>query len=297
MTAWPPALAPTFAASRIGPRIRRLPHWSPAFAAPLANSGVAFLKIGSPPYIPQLKNGLFCCIKSIFHALNILDMKPITATLKAFLVMIFLTSLTFLSFRLAAQTPQPSNQMTQPSQSTAQDSTQLYIDVHHLGAGKVTASAVAAAHQKDLAVEKKYNVRFIKYWVDVDKGDVYCLSSASDPAAIRATHAEAHGLPPDDIYKVTAGQEAMISGNNNLYLDIHELGPGNVTAAAVAAAHQKDLAVQKKYGVNFINYWVDEKNGIVMCLSQAPDSTAVINTHREAHGLLPVAVVKVEQGQ
>jgi hypothetical protein len=189
-----------------------------------------------------------------------------------------------------------SRSMAQTTQ-TGSDSSHLYIDVHHLGAGKVTAAAVAAAHQKDLAVEKKYNVSFIKYWVDESKGDVYCLSSANDPQSIRATHAAAHGLLPDDIYKVSEGQEAMIKGNNNLYLDIHELGPGNVTAAAVAAAHQKDLAVEHKYGVNFINYWVDEKNGTVLCLSQAPDSTAVINTHKEAHGLIPVSVVKVEQGQ
>jgi hypothetical protein len=183
------------------------------------------------------------------------------------------------------------------AQTSLQDSSHLYIDVHHLGPGKVTAAAVAAAHQKDLAVEKKYNVTFIKYWVDVDKGDVYCLSSAADPQSIRSTHAEAHGLLPDEIFKVSEGQQAILKGNNNLYLDIHELGPGNVTAAAVAAAHQKDLAVQQKYGVNFINYWVDEKNGTVLCLSQAPDSNAVINTHREAHGLIPVSVVKVEQGQ
>ena len=194
--------------------------------------------------------------------------------------------LAFLAVRSTAQTTQ-----------MGPDTSHLYIDVHHLGAGKVTAAGVAAAHQKDLAVEKKYNVSFIKYWVDEGKGDVYCLSSANDPQSIRATHAEAHGLLPDDIYKVSEGQEAMIKGNNNLYLDIHELGPGNVTAAAVAAAHQKDLAVEHKYGVNFINYWVDEKNGTVLCLSQAPDSTAVINTHKEAHGLIPVSVVKVQQGQ
>jgi hypothetical protein len=85
--------------------------------------------------------------------------------------------------------------------------------------------------------------------------------------------------------------------STHLYIDVHHLGAGKVTAAAVAAAHQKDLAVESKYGVNFINYWVDEKNGTVLCLSQAPDSTAIINTHREAHGLIPVSVVKVEQGQ
>jgi hypothetical protein len=53
--------------------------------------------------------------------------------------------------------------------------THLFIDVHHLGAGKVTAEAVADAHAKDLAVQKKYGTQFIKYWVDEKAGDVYCL--------------------------------------------------------------------------------------------------------------------------
>ena len=172
-----------------------------------------------------------------------------------------------------------------------------YIDVHHFGAGKVTTKDVEAAHQKDLAVEKKYQVTILKYWFDEAKGDVYCLSSSENTESIRKTHAEAHGLLPDEFYKVSEGQEAVMKGKNNLYLDIHELGAGKVTAADVAGAHQKDLAVQEKYGVNLINYWVDEKKGTVLCLAQAPDSTALINTHKEAHGLIPLRVAKVKQGQ
>ncbi|MBN9383814.1 MAG: DUF4242 domain-containing protein [Chitinophagaceae bacterium] len=172
-----------------------------------------------------------------------------------------------------------------------------YIDVHHLGAGKVTAAAVADAHAKDLATEKKYGVEFIKYWVDEKDGDVYCLSSAPDTQSIRKTHGEAHGLLPDDIYMVKAGKESPIQEGKDFYLDVHELGAGKVTAKDVAGAHEKDLAVQSKYGVNFINYWVDEKDGRVVCLSQAPDSSAVINTHKEAHGLVPVYIEKVKQGQ
>ena len=52
-----------------------------------------------------------------------------------------------------------------------------------------------------------------------------------------------------------------------------------------------------KYGVNFIDYWVDEKEGVVVCLAQAKDSTDIIKTHKEAHGLLPVYIQKVQQGQ
>lgn len=173
----------------------------------------------------------------------------------------------------------------------------LFIDVHDLQPGKVTFADVMAAHQKDLATEVKYGVHFIKFWVDEQKGKVYCLSSAKDSQSITQTHAEAHGLLPAAIFKVTDGGSANIIDGKQFFIDVHNLGAGKVTAAAVAEAHSKDLAVQKKYGVNFINYWIDEKAGTIFCLSQAPDSTAVIRTHKEAHGLIPGAVMKVKQGE
>jgi hypothetical protein len=206
--------------------------------------------------------------------------------MKFFLVLIFLASCSF-NAHICAQTGSADTTATKD----------LYIDVHQLEPGKVTYEAVAQAHAKDLAVEGKYGVHFLKYWVDEDKGLVYCLSSSADSASIRKTHAEAHGLLPAHTYLVTDGAAAALKGQQNLYLDIHYLGAGKVTAKDVAAAHKKDLAVQQKYGVNFINYWVNEKEGTVMCLSQAKDSTSVISTHREAHGLLPAAVMKVKQGE
>lgn len=119
----------------------------------------------------------------------------------------------------------------------------LYIDVHQLTPGKVKFEDVAAAHLKDLAVEKKYDVHFINYWVDEEQGLVYCLSSGGDSSSTRKTHAEAHGLLPSNIFEVTEGSAAALTGDKKLFLDIHKLGAGNVTAAAVADAHKKDLAV------------------------------------------------------
>jgi hypothetical protein len=174
--------------------------------------------------------------------------------------------------------------------------THLYIDVHYLEPGKVTYTAVADAHKKDLAVEDKYGVKFIKFWVDEAGGKVYCLSSAPDSDAIIKTHGEAHGLLPGSVYLVTDGAEASADPSQDFYLDVHKMGPGKVTAAAVADAHKKDLAVQKKYGVNFVDYWVNEQDGVVLCLSQAGDSTSVLKTHKEAHGLMPEYIVKVKQG-
>src|ERR1044071_5407476 len=70
----------------------------------------------------------------------------------------------------------------------------LFIDVHDLPPGKVSFADVMAAHQKDLATENKYDVSFLKFWIDEQKGKVYCLSSAKDSQAVVKTHAEAHGL-------------------------------------------------------------------------------------------------------
>src|ERR1700733_13515937 len=94
----------------------------------------------------------------------------------------------FMAIVLAAFSTISLSASAQKNKKDTTEATKLYIDVHHLGPGKVTYEAVAAAHAKDLATEGKYGVRFLKYWVDEDKGDVYCLSSTSDSAGIRKTH-------------------------------------------------------------------------------------------------------------
>lgn len=205
-------------------------------------------------------------------------------------------SFTFIAFSIISIQLSAQTNSTKTSFQTSQGE-HLYIDVHQLQPGKVTQEDVAKAHEKDLAVEEKYGVHFLKYWINEDKGLVYCLSSSKDSESIRKTHAESHGLLPDYIYPVTEGTAATLKGQNDFFLDVHYLGEGKVAARDVAEAHKKDLAVEGKYGVNFINYWVDEKKGIVMCLSQAKDSMSVIKTHKEAHGLLPAYVLKVKQGE
>jgi phenolic acid decarboxylase len=172
-----------------------------------------------------------------------------------------------------------------------------YIDVHEIESGSVSFEDVAAAHEKDLATQDKHDVSFVKYWVNEEQGKVYCLSRAKDKESIKNAHQEAHGLVPSMVYKMTHGEEEAMSGDKQLFIDIHDLGPGEVTAEGVAEAHEKDLAVQDKHGVNFINYWVDEEKGVVMCLSEANDSTDVKNAHAEAHGLVPAQIMLVKQGE
>src|SRR5881398_708659 len=65
---------------------------------------------------------------------------------------------------------------------------------------------------------------------------------------------------------------AKPAAENTLFIDEHDLQPGQVKFSDVQAAHLKDLAIQAKFGVDFKRFWVDEKNGKVYCLSSAKDS-------------------------
>jgi hypothetical protein len=82
----------------------------------------------------------------------------------------------------------------------------LYLDVHHLGAGKVSPEAVAAAHAKDLAAQGKHGVRYLNYWFDAATGTVRCLIEAPSAQAALDVHREAHGLMPESISEVSEGR-------------------------------------------------------------------------------------------
>lgn len=81
----------------------------------------------------------------------------------------------------------------------------------------------------------------------------------------------------------------------SLFLDVHELA-GAVSAEDVAKAHMADLQTQGKYGVNYLRYWVDEGQGKIFCLVDAPSADAAATVHREAHGLVADQIHDVVEG-
>jgi hypothetical protein len=80
-----------------------------------------------------------------------------------------------------------------------------------------------------------------------------------------------------------------------LYMDVHNLD-GGVKADDVAQAHQADLKTQDRYGVNYLRYWVDEREGKIFCLVDAPNEEAANTVHREAHGLVADSIYPVMEG-
>jgi hypothetical protein len=80
----------------------------------------------------------------------------------------------------------------------------LYLDIHHKVNG-LTEEALAGAHRKDLEVQEKYGVKYLRYWYDEGTGKVFCLVEAPSKEAAAAVHREAHGLVADEIIEVKEG--------------------------------------------------------------------------------------------
>lgn len=81
-----------------------------------------------------------------------------------------------------------------------------------------------------------------------------------------------------------------------LFMDMHKKAPEGTKAADVASAHMADLKTQEKYGVKYISYWFDEKDGKIFCLVEAPNAETAERVHREAHGLTADEIYPVVEG-
>lgn len=79
-----------------------------------------------------------------------------------------------------------------------------------------------------------------------------------------------------------------------LYMDTHTI-EGGVSVSDVAVAHAKDLETQAPHGVEYLRYWVDEANGKIFCLVDAPSAEAANAVHREAHGLVAQQIFEVTE--
>jgi hypothetical protein len=80
----------------------------------------------------------------------------------------------------------------------------LYMDVHTIDGG-VAVEDVAKAHMADLQTQGRYDVKYLRYWVDEQHGKVFCLVEAPSADAASTVHREAHGLVADHVFQVQEG--------------------------------------------------------------------------------------------
>lgn len=80
-----------------------------------------------------------------------------------------------------------------------------------------------------------------------------------------------------------------------LYMDQHDTE--GASPDDLARAHLADLAIQERYGVKFLTYWLDYRGGVANCLVDARDPDAVNEAHAAAHGNLAGRIIPVDEDE
>jgi AraC-like DNA-binding protein len=75
-------------------------------------------------------------------------------------------------------------------------------------------------------------------------------------------------------------------------MDFHKF-PG-ITIEEAKKAHSADERIQRKYGVKYLQFWVNEEAGTVFCLVEGPDKLTCESVHQMAHGHIACAMVEVD---
>lgn len=59
----------------------------------------------------------------------------------------------------------------------------IYMDRHY--SEDATRQAITVAHEKDLAIQEKYNCKFLTYWFDEERHTSFCLIEAPSKEALQ----------------------------------------------------------------------------------------------------------------
>ena len=82
-----------------------------------------------------------------------------------------------------------------------------------------------------------------------------------------------------------------------LYMDIHVVDSEDFTVEEVVTAHMQDLAVQDRFGVEQIKYWVNEQQKTIFCLMKGPNKEACHLVHKESHGQTACNIIEVSDDE
>ncbi len=80
-------------------------------------------------------------------------------------------------------------------------------------------------------------------------------------------------------------------------MDIHKVETDAFTVEDVVKAHMKDLAIQAKFGVVQIKYWVNTETKMIFCLMNGPSKEACNQVHVESHGITACNIIEVSDDE
>lgn len=190
------------------------------------------------------------------------------------------------------------------------------MDIHKVDSPDFSVEDVVKAHMQDLSVQDRFDVKQVKYWVNVKEKTIFCLMEGPDKDACNEVHLQSHGQTACNIIEVSDDQFSLLMGSGTkdegdlAHRDNGDIDPGYRTFLSIHLNYFSEPIAELTTVIhriikehNGLTYRTSECNQIHSIFTSASESTACalelrqyLNTHANAeHKIALVSGNPVEE--
>lgn len=104
----------------------------------------------------------------------------------------------------------------------------LFMDIHTVESDTFSVEDVVKAHMQDLAIQDRFKVKQLKYWVNIDAKTLFCLMEGPNKEACNSVHLESHGNTACNIIEVADDEFNLFLGEGTDLNDLAQTTSGNI---------------------------------------------------------------------
>ena len=139
----------------------------------------------------------------------------------------------------------------------------LYMDFHKLESENISLEELIKTHDEDLAIQDQYGVLEIKYWVNLEAKNLFCLVQGPNKEACNEVHKQSHGNTPCNIIEVSEDEVHLFLGKGESINDMAHTESGEIDTGfrTILLLCNDDLSGQDNHYVKEINRLIEHHKG------------------------------------
>jgi len=142
----------------------------------------------------------------------------------------------------------------------------LYMDIHTVDSDTFSVEDVVKAHMEDLAVQERFGVVQLKYWVNVDAKTLFCLMEGPDKEACHQVHKQSHGNTACNIIEVSDNEYNLFMGVGTQLNDLAQTQSGELDSGyrTILLTNIVCFSNNRKSHIKEVHKLIEKHNGVLI---------------------------------
>ena len=165
----------------------------------------------------------------------------------------------------------------------------LYMDIHTVDSDTFSVEDVVKAHMEDLAIQEQFNVRQLKYWVNVEAKTLFCLMQGPSKKACNEVHKQSHGNTACNIIEVSDDEYNLFLGEGTQINDLAQTVSGEIDTGyrTILSANVGDFSGNCQYAKEVFRM-IEQHKGVIIVQPDDEIMASFINASNAIQAALAI---------